>query len=96
MSLYIFISDNEMIDAAQIQHLQYSEGVLNLAFSDTHIVTYKGPVAKKVLSLIRTRIDREAALYDLNAALIEGSFENMKRGDSDFEFGDDDKPDWLK
>jgi len=100
MSLYIFISDHEMIDASQIQHLQYDEGKLTINFMSSHVVTYEGPHAVRVLKLIRKRIDREDDLYDKNAALIEGSYERMKREEEgpnidDMGFGDLGDPDWL-
>jgi len=60
MALYVFVSDNEMIDAAQIRHMVYKpEGILIVEFGGDHKIELNGPYAHKVFNAIKARLKED-------------------------------------
>ena len=75
MSLYIFITENEMIDGASIEHMKLDDGVLTILLTSHSELTFRGPHAVKVYDKLKAAFIEDNDLNQKNADLIKNSWE---------------------
>ena len=88
MSLYVYVSDNEMIDAASVIHMLRDGDKVTLHLVSGYVIEHTGPYAIKVFNSIRKSQVAENDAYEKNNHLLNVHHSALLEDEPESDLGD--------